>query len=148
MSESRWTAYDTIVSYMSTALNSLANSTNVLGDAIDFTTSGTDRKLFVDGEVYLAAVDWSAQTNPAIYLWLLRRTDGTNFEDGASTTDPARQPDAIVPLRASSAAQRLSFNMMLTNPDQGKILVGNRTGAALASSGNTVKYNIYSVESV
>jgi hypothetical protein len=138
-----WTPYEPIVTYLSTELNSLASGANVLGAAIDFAASGADRKQYLDVEIYLASVDLSAQTNPAAYLWLLARTDGTNFEDGGASVSPARQPDKIVPLRAFNGAQRVFARFLLTTPDQGKLLIGNRAGAAWAASGNTVKYYLY-----
>lgn len=144
--EKQFTAYDTIVSYLTTEINALADNANDLGAAIDFTAGGTDRKLFMDIEIYLASVDWSGETNPAIYVWLLGRTDGTNFEDGGDAVDPARAPDKILPMRAVNGAQRLFARMLMLTPDQGKLLIGNRSGAALAATGNTVKYNIYSVQ--
>lgn len=144
MSELRWTAYDSIASYLTTELNSLADNANKLGAAINFAAEGSDRKIYMDIEVYLASVDLSGQTAPAIYLWLLGRTDGTNFEDGGDSVDPARQPDAIIPLRVVSGAQRVFARRILTTPDQGKILIENQAGAALAASGNTVKYYLYS----
>ena len=144
MAEIVWTPYDTQVSYLTTDLNALANNANVLGAAIDFAAVGVDRKQYMDVELYLAQADWSAQTSLAVYLWLLSRTDGTNFEDGAAGTDPARIPDAIIAIRAANAAQRLFARFILTTPDQGKILVGNRTGANFAATGNTLKYYTYS----
>jgi hypothetical protein len=146
MSELRWGAYDSLQSYLTTELNSLANGSNVLGAAIDFTAAGVDRKAYMDVEIYLASVNLSAQTNPSIYLWLLPRTDGTNFEDGGASVNPARSPDKIIPLRAFNGVQRVFARFLLTTPDQGKVLVGNRAGAALASTGNTVKYYIYGEE--
>ncbi len=148
MSELRWTAYDSLQTYLSTELNSLANNGNKLGAAINFAASGSDRKLYLDVEVYLASVDLSAQTNPAIYIWLLARTDGTNFEDGSDSVDPARAPDKIIPLREVNGAQRVFARFLLTTPDQGKLLIENKAGAALAASGNTVKYYLYSQEIV
>jgi len=146
--EKQFTAYDSIASYLTTELNALADDANVLGAAIDFTTAGTDRKIFLDIEVYLASVDLSAQTNPALYIWLLARTDGTNFEDGAAAVNPARAPDKIIPLRVVSAAQRVFARMVMPTPDQGKLLIGNRSGAALAATANTMKYYTYSVTDV
>jgi len=148
MSEEQWGAYDSIQSYLTTELNSLADDSNKLGAAINFTASGVDRKLFMDIEVYLATVDLSSQTGPALYIWLLARTDGTNYEDGGDSTNPARAPDKIIPLREVNAAQRVFTRLLLTTPDYGKVLIGNRAGAALASSGNTVKYYIYGRETV
>jgi len=143
MATRKWTAYDSIVSYLTTELNSLADDGNKLGAAIDFAGATPSKKQYMDVEIYLASVDWSAQTNPAIYVWLLPRTDGTNFEDGADAVDPARAPDKIIAMRAVNGAQRLFARFLLTTPDQGKLLFENKSGAALAASGNTVKYYIY-----
>lgn len=148
MTEQRWTAYDALQTYLTTELNTLGIDANKLGAAIDFTTAGSDRKLYLDVEIYLGSVDLSAQTNPAIYLWMLGRTDGTNFEDGSDSVDPARQPDMIIPLRAFNGVQRVFARFLRTTPDQGKILIENRTGAALAGTLNTVKYRMYSEQSV
>jgi len=146
MSELRWTSYGSLVTYLSTELNSLANDANKLGSAIDFASA--NRKMYMDIEVYLASIDLSGQTNPAIYVWLLARTDGTNFEDGSDSVTPARSPDKIVALREVNGAQRVFARFLMTTPDQGKLLIKNKTGVALASSGNTVKYRLYSQEIV
>ena len=146
MAELRWSAYDAIVSYLTTELNSLANNGNKLGVAINFAASGADRTLYLDVELYLASVDLSAQTNPAVYLWLLPRTDGTNYEDGADAIDPARAPDKIFALRAFNGVQRVFARFVMTTSDYGKLLVENKAGAAFAASGNTIKYYLYSQE--
>jgi len=146
MSEVRWSAYGSVVTYLSTELNGLANDANKLGSAIDFASA--NRKMYMDIEIYLNTVDLSAQTNPAIHIWLLARTDGTNFEDGSDSVTPARAPDKVVPLREVNDAQRVFARLLLTTPDQGKLLIKNKTGAALAASGNTVKYRLYSSEIV
>ena len=140
MGEVTWTSYGSWTTALSTGLNSLANDGLAISSAID---NSTNKDLFIDIEVYLASVDLSSQTNPAIYIWLVARTDGTNFEDGGSSVAPARAPDAIVPLREVNGAQRVFARMLMATPDQFKILVQNKTGAALASSGNTVKYSTY-----
>lgn len=144
MSERRWTAYDALATYLTSELNSIGNGSNVLGAAIDFTAAGVDRVQFLDVEATISTVDLSAQVNPAIYLWVLARTDGTNFEDGGTAVNPARQPDGIIPLRAVNTAQQKVFTrLMLTTPDQAKILYGNRAGAGFNSANNTLKYYTY-----
>lgn len=148
MAELRFTAYDAIESYLTTELNTLADNGNKLGDPINFAASGSDRKIYMDIEVYLPIIDLSAETNPAVYLWVLARTNGTNYEDGGDSVDPARPPDAIIPIIASNAAHRGFARHILTTPDYGKILLENQTGAALATSGNTLSYYLYSEEYV
>jgi hypothetical protein len=148
--EVRWGAYDNLARALSSGLDSLGNGNTALSAVIDFNAAGADRKQYMDLELSLASVDLSAQTNPAIYVWLLARTDGTNFEDGSAGTPgvvPARAPDAIFPLRAANGAQRVFRRLVLTTPDQGKLLLQNNAGAALAT-GNTLKYYTYGDELV
>lgn len=147
MTEQRWTAPDTLVTYLSTELTGVADAANKRGAAIDFTTAGSDRKLYLDVEFVLASTDLSLVTNPAVYLWMLGRTDGTNFEDGSDTVDPARAPDMIIPLRAFNGVQRVFARFLRTTPDQGKILFENRTGATILA-GAELNYRMYSEQSV
>lgn len=148
MVKQTWTEYSTLTTYLSTELNALANNGNKLGTAIDFTPSGLDRMLYLAVEIYLGSVDLSLQTNPCFNLWLLPMTDGTNFADGSDTVDPAPQPDAIIPVREFNGVQRVFVRNILTTPDQGKILIENRTGVQLAATLNTLKYRMYSEQSV
>ena len=76
MTENQWTEYDGIATYLTS--QSIADNANKLGAAIDFAASGTDRKLYMDIEVYLASVDLSGQTNPAIYGWVLASFNDLN----------------------------------------------------------------------
>ena len=146
--EMHFTAYNEVVTYLSTELNTLANNGNKLGSAINFAVTNFGRKPYMDIEIYLGSVDLSSQTNPAIYIWLLPRTDGTNFEDGSDSIDPMRAPDKIVALREFSGVQRVFARFQLVTPDNGKLLIENKTGVALAGTLNTVKYMLYSLEVV
>jgi hypothetical protein len=149
MSQEQWTAYDGIATLLSTELNAMADDANVLSAAIDFTEAAKARKPWMDIEIYLPIIDWSAQVNPALYIWVLPTVDGTNYEDGDATpTSPARAPDKIVPLREANSAQRLVARFLLTTPAQAKILIGNRTGAALSGTLNTLRYQLYSREAL
>ena len=143
MSDFKNKAYSALQTALTTELNTLADGSNVLDGAIDLSDATHSRLTKIDFEVYLGSVDLSAQTNPAIYIWLLKRTDGTNFEDGSASVDPPRPPDAVVPLREFNGVQRVSATAFVDTPDQAKILYGNRTGAALAATLNTLKYYIH-----
>lgn len=147
-SEVRWGAYDSITTLLTTELNSLADDGLVLSAAIDFTAAGVDRKQYMDIEIYLASIDLSSQPSPAIYVWIIPRSDGTNFTDGSGSVTPARRPDKALDIRAVNGAQREMIRFLAPTPDQAKVLIKNVSGAALASSGNTVKYYTYGDELV
>jgi hypothetical protein len=137
-------AYSSIQSLLTTELNAMADNINVLSAAIDMSDGTHGRMTRMDFELNLATADWSAQESPAIYLWLLKETDGTNYEDGNTTLtlSPARTPDEIIPLREISSAQRVSGTVLVNTPDNAKILIGNRSGQAFGATGNTLKYYI------
>ncbi|MGQ4834708.1 MAG: hypothetical protein ACP6IS_12555 [Candidatus Asgardarchaeia archaeon] len=146
--EKRWTAYDSIQTYFSTDLDSLADDARALGALIDFTTAGTDRKIYMDIELYLAQIDLTSQHNPAVYIWVLRKFPESSTEDGWISASPAKSPDVIIHLRTANYSNRVISRMVLTTPYQGKILLQNKSGVTLASSGNTLKYCIYSLRDV
>ena len=146
--EKRWTAYDSIQTYFSTELDSLADDARALGDLIDFTATGTDQKIYMDIELYLAQIDLTSQHNPSVYIWVLRKFPGSTTEDGWTNASPARSPEVIIPLRTVNYANRAISSLVLTTPHQGRILLQNKSGVTWASSGNTLKYSIYSLQDV
>lgn len=148
MAEFNWTAYTAALAELVAAadLNSLANDAMVaMADGIEI-DNGTNRDFYIDVELYLASVDLSAQTNPAVNLYLFRALDGTNYED--DWANPAKLA-AVVPVEPGSGAQvhRAVYEGILIPPGKFKILPENKTGAAFAASGNTLQYRAYSEES-
>lgn len=145
MGETTWTSYaQAATTAISTDMNSDAHNAYAISSAID---NSSNLDLFMDVELYLASVDLSAQTDPAIYIWVITRFDGTNFSDGDVTDGVGRMPDAIISLNEGSAAEtkREVARRIEIPPEQFKILYQNKTGASLASSGNTIKYRTYGV---
>jgi len=142
MAEFNWTAYTTIADVIATAsLNSLADDGTVLGSVIDNTTN---RDFYIGVELLLASVDLSTQTNPAVNLYLIESLDGTNYAD---TNTLASKLTAIIGVAATNAAHREVYNFITIPPGLWKINIENKTGAAFASSGNTLKYRAFSTES-
>ena len=147
---SKWTTPEGIVTLMSTDLNSLANSTSestgkVLSSAID---NLTDLYLLMNIEVVLASIT-SGSGSPYIGLWFLFQADGTNYETGSTTIDPAKAQHVVIPLKASyTGAQTVIIENIPIPPLPFKILLQNKAGAALASSGNTVKYRRHNEQGV
>jgi len=123
-------------SVMTTELNSLANNALNISGAITITSSGY---LLAEFELYIASMGGVPTANTAFDLWLLRRPDGTNYEDGGASVTPSRSPDLWFPIRAVSTAQRI-VKVCELPPGLWKALIRNNgTGQALAASGNTLK---------
>jgi len=124
--------------YLTTDLNSLADTSSFLGGAIN---NSSNRDMWLMVEIYLASVDLSAETSPGVGLRLLESIDGgTNYEDNDD------QAYAIsLPVAATSAAHRRAGHLMIP-PGYFKLAVVNNTGAAFAATGNIFKYAPYTPE--
>ena len=127
----------TIKTALDTALNSMANNTNVLSSAVSFETADQGMQ-FCEGE--LVVTFGSAPTaNTSFCCWLLREIDGTNYEDGGTSVTPTRPPDLIFTVRAVTTAQRIIAVCDLPPGTVKALLRNDGTGQAIASSGNTLK---------
>jgi hypothetical protein len=122
---------------LTTELNSLANNALVLGSAIDISTGASDLgKLYADIEL-LVTFSAAPTANTSILVWILRTLDGTNYEDGSTSVQPLRLFDASFPLRATTAAQRITKRIQLPPGNNFKFLLKNdASGQAFAASGN------------
>lgn len=137
MATIKWNA-DTVTTHLTTTLNSLANATNKLGSAIDNTTA---LRLFEDLEFNAADPGTTnLDAGAVIEVYLLASVDGTNYPDGADATDPgANTFVGVFNFRAVQVAQRHVLRGISLPPLKYKYLVINKTGQALAATGNTLK---------
>ena len=142
MAEHNWTGLTTAAEAIATAsLDSLADDAGVLGSDL-----GANDDFYARLEIYLASVDLSSQDNPAIYVYFIKSDDdGSTFEDASASIEPARRPDAVVPLRTVSATQRVMVDVLFP-AENFKVLYWNKSGAALAASGNTIYYSPFTSE--
>lgn len=140
-------ASNVLTTYMSTDLNSLANNTTNIGaTAFDNTVS---KDMYAAAELVLASVDLSGQTNPSVELYIVPSIDGTNYvDDGtdASTTDypPSSALAGVFQIQATNAAHRSAIEIFQLGPYKYTVVVINKTGVALAASGNTLKITTFS----
>jgi len=129
----------TLTTYLSTELDSLADAGNYLGAAIN---NSSNRHVVLKAEIYLASVDLSAKTSPSVVIRLIESIDGgTNYEDNDD-----QSYGITIPVAATSAAHRKVSGDLYVPPGYFKLSVVNNTGAAFASSGNTLKYATYTPE--
>ncbi|MCK5613047.1 hypothetical protein KAR91_64840 [Candidatus Pacearchaeota archaeon] len=131
---------------MSTDLNALADDTVNVGVVLPDNSS--NRYFYAEFELVLASVDLSAQTNPAIELYLVPSYDGTNYADtgtDASSTvyPPAQYLVAVLGVAETSAAHRAVSPHIIMDPLKYTPVVINKTGAAFAATGNVVKSKYY-----
>jgi hypothetical protein len=136
---------------LSTGLNSLANNSLAISAAFDNTigAGGGDGYLLADFELVLGTVGSAYAANTGYSLWILQSQDGTNYEDGGTSTTPARPPDVVFPVQAITGAQRIMRRAIEMAPGLAKYLLKNDgTGQTMNASGNTLKVRPYTPEFV
>ncbi len=131
---------------MSTDLNSLANNTTNVGAVVIDNTSNL--YLYIEFELVLASVDLSAQTNPAVEVYLIPSYNGTNYADtgtDASTTilPPSQYLVAVMGVVITNAAHLAVSSHIMLDPIKYTPVVINKTGVALAAANNTLKFKVY-----
>lgn len=134
---------DSAVSVMTTALNSLANASGVLGDV----AVANNTNLNMWGIFQLAVTFGTNPTlNNPIELYLIPAVDGTNYADtvdGATPFVPYTSFIGAFNVRATTSAQRLSLlgpygQMIALPPVPFKLYLVNRSGQAFPASGSIV----------
>ena len=133
----------TLQNVLTTELNSLANNASVLSSAITITSTGF---LLAEFELFINGMGGTPTANTAFDLWLLRRPDGTNYEDGGVSVTPTRSPDLWFPIRAVSTAQRIVRVCELPPGLFIALIRNNGTGQALSASANTLKVRPYTTQ--
>lgn len=147
----KWTAPETLAAYLSTDLNSLANSTS---DTTGFSASGaeidntTDLFQYLALELVLAAQGAARAAGASIEIWIEVAVDPTpTYEDRANAAFTNRLL-AVIGLDAATTARRRNVEHIVIPPLKFKLYVRNRTGQAFAASGNTLKYRRYNEQGV
>lgn len=147
MADIKQQQYQSIVSAMTTELNSLANGSRAISSALGGDT--TDADLMDDWELFIDDFGGVPTVDAPIGLYLVRSADGTNYEDGDATLVP--KADAFVgnfTTRAADADHRLVLRDIPRPPGLFKAVVHNQCGQAFGSSGNTLKARPHSYQSV
>lgn len=145
MATSKWEAAQTAENALTTELNSLANGSRAIsGTAV---SNDTEKDFYASIELYLATQGSARSSGAYVALYIVYSHDGSNFSIGDASVAPSIHSHiANVDLDAATTARYVVIPQVLLAPLDFKIVVENRTGQALASSGNTVKIRRYNVE--
>jgi hypothetical protein len=124
-----------------TTSTGLTSGSSVLSAAITLSSANYTR---ADCELNTGAWSGTVTANTAVVVWLIRQADGTNYEDGAAGTDPARIPDIVFPLRPVSTAQRVLIpNIELPRGLFKALLKNDGTGVTLQGAPWTLRCTPY-----
>lgn len=142
MADIKQQVYQTIVSAMTTDLNSITNNSYATSAALG--ADATAANLMADFELALASL--TPTGTPVIDLWLVRSADGTNYEDSA--TPPADSYVGSFEVTTGAGAKRAILRDRVLPPGLFKCVVRNRTGVTFAAASNTLKYRPHSLQTV
>ena len=133
---------------LSTGLNSLANDALAISSAFD-NTQGQAGDGYTLCDLELVVTYGTAPTaNTGVSVWFLGSQDGTNYEDGGTSVTPARMADVVLPLLASTSAQRIVQRVVLPAGLLKVLAKNDGTGQAMAASGNTLKIRPITLQGV
>jgi hypothetical protein len=126
----------TLDTALSTELNSLANNALAAkSSALTLSTAG-----YLMGEVELSITFGTSPTaSTGISVWFLREVDGSDYESGSSSLTPARAPDVVLPVIATTSAQRVIVPCVIPPGTFIPLAKNDGTGQAFPSSGTTIK---------
>ncbi len=142
-SDFRWSAVASVITALSTELNSLANTARAISSAID-NSGSSDKYLFCDAE--LSVTFGSAPVaGTVIALYFLPSVDGTNYPDDAyADLQEALWVGSFIMRNAT--AQRRVLRGILLPPKLYKVVLKNISGQAFPASGSTVKLLPYATQ--
>lgn len=144
MSTTHELATPSLSTIISTGFNTLGDGSRVVSSAVN---NDSDLYLYADLELSFASAAFGA--GAYVDLYLLESVDGSNYEDGDSSTTPTSQCHlARVPFRNATAAQIHTVKGVILPPTKFKILAETHVGVTLAGSGNTLKISRYNEQDV
>lgn len=138
-----WKAPSSVVSLLSTELNSLAN--NAASAASSVIANQTNLDVYADFWLHLATLTPTAPNYITIYV--LEAIDGSTYP-AATGTILRNQPEHVLctfALDPAVGAQDCVVRNVLLPPASFKVVLDNQAGPALNAAGNTLKMITYNM---
>jgi len=141
----QWETLPALTSYLTTALNSLANNGLVIGAAID-----VDNEMWMNVELNLAAQGSARSAGAYVAIYGVRAVDGgTNYGYGSASLAPgAHTLLCALPLDAATTARIVNALVFIPACTDMMLIVENKTGQAFAASATTLSYGFVSEQVV
>lgn len=138
--------YDTIVSVLTTELNTLTNASFAISSARG-SDATTPAALFGDWELVLASLNPTG--TPTVELYQIRSADGTNYDDPNAASQPSIGTfSGSFELTTGAAAKRKVLADVPEPPGLSKAIVKNNSGVTFAGTLNTVKVRPHNLQNV
>lgn len=121
---------------LTTQLNSLAAGSRSTAGAELANQTNLDQYMKLELTVDFVS---APAANGYINVYMITAPDGTNYEDGSDTVDPGSHTlVCAIPVKPSSAAQRLMSSVFMLQPAKTKFIFENKTDQPFPASGSIV----------
>lgn len=133
---------------LTTGLDSLADAARAISGAID---NSTNLDLYMDLQLEIKYTSSAPSAGVIVAeVYLVPTVDGTNYSEGSASITP--QASRMVATFESRNGSTSNFEYLDTlgipiPVGSFKLLLVNKSGKTLASSGNTLKYRTYKLQS-
>lgn len=145
-----WDDSPSIVSALTTGLDSLANGSRAISSALDNDADASAKNLYGDLELVVRYGGGPPAAGTKVAeVYLLPTVDGTNYPEGSTSVTPQKALlvatfESRVP--STSATERLVVFGITLPPRDYKLLLVNTSGQAYHTSGNTLKIKPYKLD--
>jgi len=140
----KWKAPSSVVSLLTTELNSLANNTaSAASSAI-----ANETNLDVYADIWLHLASLTPTGAPYINLYILEAIDGSTYPSATGSV-LRNQPQHLLCsfiLDTTAAAQDVIVRGVMLPPGSFKVVADNQSGPTLAASGSYVKMITYNLD--
>ena len=129
-----------LVTLETTSLNSLADAAAITSTAID---NSSTLDMYCDLELYVPSWTSAPTADKTCDVYLVRSNDGTNYEDATAARPSVNGAVGSFVLDNTAGAQRHNLPGILIPPGKFKLLFVNKSGFAMAASGNILSGLFY-----